>query len=90
VAAILAEIPVQVGRFWPWQPDSASHHFQKTARKAKLQQVRLHDLRHTYCTNLAAQGLAPWILQILMGHSDLKMTQRYVHLTPADLNKETK
>jgi len=87
VAAILKEIPVQVGRLWPWKPDTVTHHFRHTAQTAGLQ-ARLHDLRHTYGTNQAAQGLAPWILKTLMGHPDLKTTQRCVHLSPADLSTE--
>jgi len=84
VAEILEEIPVQVGRLWPWQPDTVTHHFRITAQTAGIQ-ARLHDLRHTYGTHQAGQGMAPWILKTLMGHSDLKTTQRYVHLSPADL-----
>jgi len=87
VEAILQEVPIQVGRLWPWKPDTVSHQFQRTARKAEIQ-ARLHDLRHTFGTRLAAQGLAPWTLKELMGHSDLKTTQRYVHLRPVDLSKE--
>lgn len=88
IAAILDKIPVQVGKLWPWMPDTVTHHFLRTARAAGVD-CRLHDLRHTYGTRLATQ-VAPWILKELMGHSDLKTTQRYIHLTPTDLAKEMK
>lgn len=88
LSSVLDRLSVQVGRLFPYQPDTVTHHFQRTARAAGLVSVRLHDLRHTYGTHQAARGLAPWILQALLGHTDLKTTQRYVHLTVADLVRE--
>lgn len=41
---------------------------------------RLYDLRHTYCTNLEAQGVPISIASRLMGHSDISLTARiYTH-----------
>jgi integrase len=37
--------------------------FKAAVKKAKVRELRLHDLRHTYCTHLAAPGVDPWRLQ---------------------------
>ncbi len=42
-------------------------------------------LRHTFCSHLAMRGAPARSIQELAGHSDLKTTQRYMHLTPAAL-----
>jgi integrase len=46
---------------------------------------RLYDLRHTYGTRTAESGVEALTLMRLMGHSDLKTTMRYVHLSKRHL-----
>ncbi len=42
----------------------------------------LHRLRHTFCAHLAMAGVPLRRIQILAGHSDYKVTERYAHLSP--------
>jgi len=39
-----------------------------------------HDLRHTSLTNEAASGSTPIALMAKAGHTDMKVTRRYLHL----------
>jgi integrase len=50
------------------------------SRRAKLDGVRLHDLRHTYASVGAGGGLGLPIIGKLLGHSQPATTQRYAHL----------
>jgi integrase len=86
LAALLQEIPAQVGRLFPWRPDTVTHHFQATARKAGLT-CRLHDLRHTYGSWLAMAGVKIQVIKDLMGHRDIKTTLLYSHLSPENLEE---
>jgi integrase len=57
-----------------------------TARiKAGLPEVRIHDLRHTYASALVNAKCSLYEVQMLLGHSTAKMTQRYAHLSNESL-----
>jgi integrase len=57
----------------------------RTARKANVGDG-VHILRHTFCSHLAMRGAPARAIQELAGHSELGMTQRYMHLSPAALD----
>ncbi|HEX4188222.1 MAG TPA: tyrosine-type recombinase/integrase [Solirubrobacteraceae bacterium] len=50
---------------------------------AGLRELRFHDLRHTYGSNLAAAGVDLVMIQAVMGHGALSTTSRYLHARPA-------
>jgi integrase len=53
-----------------------------TARKAAgLKEVRIHDLRHSFASFLVNSGRTLYEVQHLLGHTQIKTTQRYSHLT---------
>ncbi|SDO97037.1 Site-specific recombinase XerD [Lutimaribacter pacificus] len=47
---------------------------------AGLDDVRLHDLRHTYASVAMQSGVDPFTLKEIMGHKNLQTTLRYAHL----------
>jgi integrase len=55
--------------------------------KAGIEDVRVHDLRHSFASHAIRQGVSLPVLQKLMGHSKLSMTMRYVHLSNADIEE---
>jgi integrase len=54
----------------------------RAARRARLQQLRWHDLRHSFASNLAIAGTPLKQIQEWMGHATIAMTERYAHLAP--------
>jgi integrase len=48
-------------------------------RKACLENFRFHDLRHTVATRLVNAGVPLPTVQIIMTHSDISTTMKYVH-----------
>jgi integrase len=47
----------------------------------------VHALRHTFASYLVRHGVSIYEVQKLLGHSDIKVTERYAHLFPVDLAK---
>lgn len=57
--------------------------FVKVLEKAKLRQIRLHDLRHTFASQLIQQGESLTYVKEQMGHSSIQVTvDVYGHLVP--------
>ena len=53
-----------------------------TARKkAGLADVRIHDLRHSFASLLVNSGRTLYEVQHILGHTQVKTTQRYAHLS---------
>jgi integrase len=47
---------------------------------AGLDDVRLHDLRHSFASTVASAGGSLLMIRALLGHKDTKTTQKYAHL----------
>ncbi len=52
----------------------------KVRAAAGLQDVRLHDLRHTFASLAAAGGQSLPLIGAILGHKDAATTKRYAHL----------
>ncbi len=57
--------------------------------KARIEGVRLHDLRHTYASHLASAGNSLPIIGALLGHTQAQTTHRYAHLFDDPLRAAT-
>ena len=53
-------------------------------RLSGVEQIRIHDLRHSHASLLIEMGFSPLLIKERLGHEDIKTTlQTYSHLYPS-------
>jgi integrase len=57
----------------------------RICREAGLRKIGWHTLRHTFASTLVKKGISLKAVQELLGHSDIRMTMRYAHLSQSEL-----
>ena len=62
-------------------PAQLSMKFIRACRDAGVEDFSFHDCRHTYASHLRMNGADLDDIRRLLGHSDLRMTIRYAHLS---------
>ena len=88
VVKILGTIPRQLDCEWVFpNPDTGKpfasifYAWDRARRLAGLADVRLHDLRHSHASFLVNSGRTLYEVQHILGHTQVKTTQRYAHLS---------
>ena len=86
--SLLKSVPKFDGCLWAFpnpktlKPYVSIHCSWDSARKAAgLSDVRIHDLRHSFASFLVNAGRTLYEVQHLLGHTQIKTTQRYSHLS---------
>jgi integrase len=65
--------------------DSVFGSWDTARRSVGLEDVRLHDLRHSFASFLINNGRSLYEVQKILGHTQVKTTQRYAHLSQESL-----
>ncbi len=63
-----------------------THRFEEVRNKAGLPDVTAHSLRHTCASRLVQAGVDIYQVRQFLGHSSVRMTERYAHLAPSSLS----
>ena len=86
-ARVLAELPrvagnpwVIVGRKPGGRLSQITYHWHRVRARAGLEDVRVHDLRHSFASRALALGESLTMIGRLLGHSKIQTTARYAHL----------
>ena len=59
--------------------------FCKAIQSAGIEDFHIHDLRHTFASWLVSEGVELIKVRDLLGHTTIRMTERYAHLMPGRL-----
>ena len=87
-AQVLASLPHLPGN--PWvipgakpgaRLSSLFEPWRRVRARAGLDDVRIHDLRHSYASRALALGESLPVIAKLLGHAQIQTTARYTHLT---------
>ena len=86
-AKILADLPRVAGSPWVFPGKKAGDHLSsidarwyRLRARAGLEDIRLHDLRHSFASRALALGESLPMIGKLLGHSQVETTARYAHL----------
>jgi len=64
--------------------------FKIVCKKAGLDDLHPHDLRHTFATRLIKNGVSIYNVSKLLGHASVTTSERYAHLETGDLKEDVK
>ena len=64
----------------PLQARRVIEEFHKVLKNAGLERIRFHDLRYSCATLLLVQEVPDRVVMQILGHSDISMTQEYIHV----------
>lgn len=86
-ASVLSALPRQednpwviVGRKPGAHHTDLQHPWRRIRARAGLDDVRIHDLRHSYASRALALGESVTMIGKLLGHTQVQTTARYAHL----------
>jgi len=68
------------------KPKAIENIFKTALKQAGIENFRFHDLRHSAASELVMAGVDMRTVAEILGHSDLKITQRYAHLSRAHVD----
>jgi integrase len=65
----------------PLDPGVLTHNFARIAKQVGLENVRFHDLRHTFASLMFLRGAKPKVISEALGHSSVAFTMdTYSHI----------
>ena len=92
--ALLRSIPRRADNPYVIAGDVSGQHltdlerpWRRVRARAGLEDVRIHDLRHTFAANAAASGFSLPMIGKLLGHTQAQTTARYAHLAADPVRK---
>ena len=80
VLRVISASTAQRGRLFEMQPDSVSQAFERACKRAGIEGLRFHDLRHEATSRFFEMGLNTMEVATITGHKTLEMLHRYTHL----------
>ncbi|MER9431372.1 site-specific integrase [Mesorhizobium sp. M0408] len=67
-----------------WAPSTYNRPWKALLARAKLSDVTLHEIRHTYASTMVRNGAPLIVIAEALGHSDTRMAEKhYAHLAPS-------
>ena len=77
--------PSPVNRKKPRSAESVDRLWRMARKQAGIEDVRLHDLRHSVASQAVLKGVPLPVVARLLGHSQVSMTLRYAHVAEKEV-----
>lgn len=79
---ILSSLERKDDRVFPVTPNAVRLAWERLRKRAGLEDLRLHDVRHEAVSRFFEYGLTVPEVALISGHRDPRMLSRYTHLRP--------
>ena len=76
-------------RLREWRHGIQSKILSAFCQQLGIEEVKFHDLRATFITNMLAQGVPLVKVMAIVGHSEMSTTNEYLRLAGVDIKKDT-
>jgi integrase len=84
---LLLSYKKNIGKLFNVSPNTITHRFKKYFRAIGKGNFRVHDLRHTFASQLVMYGADLPTVQALLGHTSITTTMIYTHLSVDHMRK---
>ena len=87
-AQVIANLPAHAENIFPTSDYAVRHAWDRLVKRAGIEDLRFHDLRHEAVSRFFEMGLSVPEVALISGHKDYRMLARYTHMTAENvLNK---
>ena len=80
-AKIIASLSTRKDNVFPTTDYAIRHAWDRLVRRAGIEDLRFHDLRHEAVSRFFEMGLSVPEVALISGHKDYRMLARYTHMT---------
>lgn len=87
---VLLKLPRTDNRIFPVSPVAVRHAWERLRKRAGIEDLHFHDLRHEAISRFFEMGLSVPEVALISGHRDYRMLARYTHLRVEDVVNKLK
>ena len=77
---VLASLPSHTEHIFPTSDYAVRHGWDRLVKRAGIQDLRFHDLRHEAISRFFEMGLSVPEVALISGHRDYRVLERYTHI----------
>ena len=87
-AQVIENLPAHTHNIFPTSDYAVRHAWDRLVKRAGIEDLRFHDLRHEAVSRFFEMGLSVPEVALISGHKDYRMLAHYTHMTAVNvLNK---
>jgi len=87
-AQVIANLPAHTENIFPTSDYAVRHAWDRLVKRAGIDDLRFHDLRHEAVSRFFEMGLSVPEVALISGHKDYRMLARYTHMTAENVRNK--
>ena len=87
-AQVITNLPAHTDNIFPTSDYAVRHAWDRLVRRAGIEDLRFHDLRHEAVSRFFEMGLRVPEVALISGHKDFRMLARYTHITAENVRNK--